>query len=89
MHYVQVVERLETFDGLDEYFPDFIFVEKVLILLMHHYLLVKIPAVAVFHDDTKAVILFINENLLILRNILAPNTRQNSYFVDCVPLFLL
>jgi len=40
MHYVDVVQRFQPPDDLDDDFPDFVLSEEYLLLLMHQDLLV-------------------------------------------------
>ena len=46
-----VVEGLETSNHLDEYFPNFFFLDVLLVLLVGRYFLEKVSVVRVFHHD--------------------------------------
>ena len=90
MHDSQIVQHLQSFDYLDEYFPDFSLLEAVAFLCVQLYLLKQISIVAVLHDNAKPkrvndlpkrVRWLINEGFFVGDNVGRPDGSQNSDFI--------
>lgn len=96
MEYFHLVESLEASNYLNEYFPDLILRNILLLLLMMSNLLEQVSIVGILHYNTAKLAIphlpktargFIDKSLFITANVGVSDTRQYPYLVQCI-LFL-
>jgi len=79
-----LMQSSEPLNYLNKYFPNLIFLDVLLLLLMIGYLLKQITSVWVFHYDAQTTTWFINKWFIIWTDVLMLNTGKNSNFVQSI-----
>lgn len=84
MHYVDIMQRLQTANNLNQQMPNLWFREAALIFLMIDDLLVKVSIVSIFHDDTEGIVVLIDKYFFIRNDVRISYTCQNTDFIDSI-----
>ena len=90
MHHIEVVEGFEATEDLYEHVPDLPLREKLLALLVPHYLLEEVAVVRVLHDNAESVERGVDEDLLVGDDVMVLDAGQDTHLIDCIcPLFVV